>query len=78
MAKSQEGQWAKDHHYLVDASPAIGYSVKYLKVLLINTLSDEYWWEFMSVTIGYYGKWVEYVNQLSVIETQYVKEILRP
>jgi len=57
--KRQEGQWAKPHHYLVDVH-LIGYSTKIFKDIPLNT-TDNIFWELCQ-TIGYYGKWVEYLT----------------
>ena len=64
--KRQEGQWAKDYHYLVDIH-AIGYSVDLFDGF-DYTLTDEAWWDLCK-RIKYYGKWIEYIIP-AVIETQ--------
>tara|TARA_R110002074_G_scaffold344842_1_gene515253 strand:+ start:89 stop:1189 length:1101 start_codon:yes stop_codon:yes gene_type:complete len=56
--KRQEGEYAKDHHYLIDVH-CIGYSAKLFEGFeLINNDGD--FWELCE-KIDYYGKWIEYI-----------------
>ena len=61
--KRQEGQWAKPHHYLIDVH-MIGYSTKIFKDIPLNTTDDIFW--NLCKTIGYYGKWVEYLTSSTI------------
>ncbi len=71
--KRQEGQWAKPHHYLIDVH-MIGYSTKIFKDIPLNTTDDIFW--NLCETIGYYGKWVEYLTT-STIEYKHQFEELK-
>tara|TARA_R110000744_G_C19358210_1_gene561124 strand:- start:2110 stop:3222 length:1113 start_codon:yes stop_codon:yes gene_type:complete len=56
--KRQEGEYAKDHHYLIDVH-CIGYNAKLFEGFeLVNGDSD--FWELCK-KINYYGKWIEYI-----------------
>jgi hypothetical protein len=54
----KEGEYAKNHHYLVDLH-IVGYSNKIFDGFNIIYNSEEYW--NLCDRINYYGKWIEYV-----------------
>lgn len=64
--KRQEGQWAKDHQYLIDVH-LMGYSVNLFNNFELIDTDDEFW--ELCQKVGYYGKWIEYIIP-SIIEYQ--------
>lgn len=62
----KEGEWAKTHQYLVDVH-MIGYSNKVFQGFNILKNDDDFW--ALCESIGYYGKWIEYIVP-SILEFQ--------
>ena len=56
--KRQEGEYAKDHHYLIDAQ-CIGYNAKLFEGFELVNNSEDFW--ELCKKIDYYGKWIEYI-----------------
>jgi len=54
----KEGEWAKEHHYLIDVH-IVGYSNKIFDGFEIVRNDDEFW--KLNEKINYYGKWIEYI-----------------
>ena len=54
----REGDWAKEHQYLVDVH-VIGYSPKIFSGEQVLRNDTDFW--DLCRRIGYYGKWIEYV-----------------
>lgn len=54
----QEGEYAKEHHYLIDVH-FVGYGVDLFQGFDLVNNDDDFW--NLCKKINYYGKWIEYV-----------------